>query len=264
VRLLGRTYHIVTLDLPGFGLTRAPAGTRLDYESDVAFVEAFAQARHLDRFVIGGSSMGGGVAWRYALAHTARVKGLILADAAGWPEPPVFDKTSFPGNALANPLGRAVLIDLDNKSTLGDGLRGAFADPNKADPAYVAKYADLSRAPARRRQWLDILFGWEKQRFATPQALATLKVPTLILWGAQDQLIPLDSARRFVAAIPGAHLIVYPKVGHLPAEEAPDASAADVGAFLHMVDPPKKAAAGGPPKPPTPVKKPEKNLLVFY
>lgn len=265
VRLLGRTYHIVTVDLPGFGLTRAPAGAGLDYDSDAAFVEAFAQARHLDRFVIGGSSMGGGVAWRYALAHPARVKGLILVDASGWPEPPVFDRSTFPANALGNPIGRAVLIDLDNTRSLRDGLRNAFADPSKADAAYVRKYSDLSRAPARRRQWLDILFGWEKQTYATPEALARIKAPTLILWGDQDHLIPLDSARRFVAAIPGSHLIVYPKVGHLPAEEAPEASAADVGAFLHQVDPPKKAAAAaGGPKPGIQAKKPEKNLLVFY
>jgi pimeloyl-ACP methyl ester carboxylesterase len=168
---------------------------------------------------------------------------------------------------LATPAGRVLLINLDSSGLLGDGLRGAFADPAKATPAFVNKYVDLSRAPDRRRAWLDLMTHWSNHKYATPQALAGLKVPTLVLWGEKDQLVPLDSGRRFVAAIPGAHLIVYPKVGHLPEEEAAEASAADVGAFLHGLEPAKKAApgtVGAKAAAPTVQVKPTKNLLVFY
>jgi pimeloyl-ACP methyl ester carboxylesterase len=62
--------------------------------------------------------------------------------------------------------------------------------------------------------------------------LATLQVPTLILHGAVDPLIPVEHSRRFAAAIPGAKLIVYPDVGHLPQREIPERSAKDVAEFL--------------------------------
>ncbi len=268
VRLLGRSHRIVTLDLPGFGLTRSPAGARFDVESYGPVVEAFAKALNLNSFVIGGSSMGGEVAWRYALAHPERLKGLILADASGWPEPPGADPGDSPlSKILDTPIGRVLLINLDSHAILRDGLRQAFADPARATPAFVSKYVDLSRAPERRRVWLDLMTRWSQQHYATPQALAAIKVPTLILWGDKDQLVPLDSGRRFVAAIPGAHLIVYPKVGHLPEEEAAEASAADVGAFLHALDPVKKPAPGSAAAKtatPTVQVKPTKNLLVFY
>jgi pimeloyl-ACP methyl ester carboxylesterase len=263
-RLLGRSYRIVALDLPGFGLTRSPKGQAYDAARDPEVVEAFAKALHLDRFVIGGSSMGGDVAWRYALAHPARVKGLILVDASGWPSPePVFDRGSLFGGLLANPLTSGILLHLDNSGTLNPGFRAAFADPAKATPAFLKRYDDLVRAPARRPQWRDLLFGWDRMPVATPAKLAAIKAPTLILWGEKDQIVPLDSGRRFVAAIPGAHLIVYPNTGHLPEEEAAEASAADVGAFLHSLEAPKKATAAAA-APTEPAKKPEKNLLVFY
>jgi pimeloyl-ACP methyl ester carboxylesterase len=62
--------------------------------------------------------------------------------------------------------------------------------------------------------------------------VSTIKAPTLILWGESDPLIEVPAAHKFAAAIPGAKLIIYPKVGHLPQLEIPRQSAADVAAFL--------------------------------
>lgn len=67
---------------------------------------------------------------------------------------------------------------------------------------------------------------------ASKTQLAAIKAPTLILWGQEDNLIPVASARWFQQAMPGSHLIIYPRVGHVPMEEVPDQSAADVAAFL--------------------------------
>jgi pimeloyl-ACP methyl ester carboxylesterase len=262
---LGHDYRVVTLDLPGFGLTQAPQGKAYSYQEMADVVEAFAKAKHLDKLSIGGSSMGGGVAWRFALGHPEQVRGLILVDSSGWPEP---------GSPVTNsPLVKAsqapgigpVLMKLDNRSTLRSGFRNAFADPAAVDDAYVARYAELSRAPGRRAQWISLLTAWPHQDFATPERLAAIKAPTLVLWGDKDRLLPLADGRRFVAAIPGSHLIVYPGVGHLPQEEAADRSAADVSAFLHLLDPPKKPAAKpGAPSTQTITKKPQQKELLFY
>ncbi len=78
----------------------------------------------------------------------------------------------------------------------------------------------------------------------TPFTLAGLaplgSIPTLILWGEEDSLIPVAAARWFHAALPGARLIVYPGIGHLPHEETADRTAADVADFLKA--PPERPA----------------------
>jgi pimeloyl-ACP methyl ester carboxylesterase len=264
VKRLGRDFHVMSLDLPGFGLTRVAADWPYTYQAMAGVVDAFAKAKHLDRFSIAGSSMGGGVAWRYALNHPERVRGLILVDAAGWPElqPPVQHDPLI--QAGENPVLRPVLTSLDYRSTLRSVFRTAYADPSRVDPAYVSRYTELSRAPGRRAAWFKLLADWNDQDFATPERLAALRTPTLILWGGKDQVVPLADGRRFVAAIPGSHLIVYPQIGHLPQEEAAGASAADVSAFLHGLEPAAKKTGVAVPAPVQPEKKPDPNQTVFY
>ena len=126
------------------------------------------------------------------------------------------------------------------------------------------RYAELSRAPGRRAVWFNLLASWNDQDFATPERLAALRTPTLILWGGKDRVVPLADGRRFVAAIPGSHLIVYPAAGHLLQEEAPGASAADVSAFLHGLEPAAKKTGVAVPAPAQPEKKPDPNQTVFY
>ena len=67
---------------------------------------------------------------------------------------------------------------------------------------------------------------------ATKKKLAAIKVPVMIMWGEEDNLIPVASAKWFADAIPGSKLVVYPKVGHIPMEEVPERSAADARAWL--------------------------------
>ncbi len=69
VARLENDYRLVSLDLPGHGLTRAPAGYQASPEGQLAVVDAVAGKLGLDPFVLAGNSMGGGVAWRYGLAH---------------------------------------------------------------------------------------------------------------------------------------------------------------------------------------------------
>ena len=85
VAALGDRYRLVSIDLPGHGLTRAPADYRPSIERYVGAVAAFVDVQRLERFAIAGSSMGGNVAWEYVLAHPQGVAALILVDAAGWP-----------------------------------------------------------------------------------------------------------------------------------------------------------------------------------
>ncbi len=225
-------YRVITLDLPGHGLTRAPAGYQANMESYRDILAAFVESQHLTTFALGGNSMGGNVAWEYALAHPDQVNALILVDAAGWAhgesntEPTIF-------KLLRNPVLGPVLRDLDNTTLTRQGLRDAFADPSHVDDAMVARYTDLARAPGHREILIDLASGRSERHPATAERLAALHMPTLILWGANDNLIPAADAQRFHDAIPGSQMIVWEHVGHVPQEETPDQSAMAVHEFLY-------------------------------
>jgi pimeloyl-ACP methyl ester carboxylesterase len=221
--------RIVVLDLPGHGLTRTPPGYAASSDGFVRVVDGVATALALPPFVIAGNSMGGGVAWRYALAHPDRVKGLVLVDAAGWARP----SGAAPGavrlmGVLRNPVGRVLIADSDVTPIAKRGLKAAMVDEARVTPALVRRFTDLLRAPGHRA----ILLGIDQGAPATPERLAAIRAPTLVMVGREDRLIPAADGQRFADAIPGAELIVYPGVGHLPMQQIPDRSAADLERWL--------------------------------
>lgn len=235
VRELKSKFHIISLDFPGHGLTRAPMGYRLGGAGLADFVDAFATQLALPRFAVAGNSMGGGVAWQLAVRHPDKIDALILVDAAGFPneKPPAQVPLAF--KILQYPIGRALLRNIDNRPLIDTGLKTDVFDKTLITPALVDRWAEFQRAPGHRAILMDIDFGAQTQ--ATPELLSTIKVPTLVLHGESDVLIEPKSAGKFAAAIPGAKLITYPQVGHLPQIEIPLRSAADVAAFLSQTLP---------------------------
>lgn len=234
VQRLGGDYRIITLDLPGHGLTRTPEGFTLPRSGFVDIVDQVTSRLGAERFVLIGNSMGGGVAWQYALAHPDRLAGLVLVDAAGWPPenaggrdgPLVF-------KVLRNPVGRALVRDLDMSAMTRAGLRDAFEPtPDMADEAMVARYVQMARAPGHKDVILGLMSGYSASDFASRERLAAIRTPTLVLHGDTDRLIPVSAAGKFGQAIPGASVIIYPRVGHVPMEQIPDRSAADLAAWL--------------------------------
>jgi len=262
VQALGADYRIVSLDLPGHGLTRAPKGWAPSMEAYRDTVEAFARARGLTRFTLVGQSMGGNVAWEYALKHPERVTGLVLVGASGWPETrPEYAKGSPLAGPLSNPAGRFLLRDLDSTALVTKGLKSSFENDAFVTDAMVTRYVELGRAPGHRDAVIDLALDFHKRNPATAERLAALSTPTLILHGEKDLLVPVDHARKFDAAIPDSTLIIYPATGHILNEEQAARSAADLNAWL-------KARAAKPPKrPTTPVQHdlpPSKADLMFY
>lgn len=231
VARLGGEYRIITLDLPGHGLTRAPSDFKASTTASVAVVDQLTRKLGVDRFVIGGNSMGGGVAWNYALAHPDRVRGLILVDAAGWPDPDR-DRQGSPMvfKLLGNPVGRAILRNADPGLMAEKGLKQAYGDERLVTPQLVTRYVELARAPGHRAILTSGRGGPAVK--VTPETFKAIRAPTLVMTGEQDTVIPASHARGFAGAIPGAKLIIYPKGGHVPMEQFPDQTAADVRAFL--------------------------------
>lgn len=233
VERLGGEYRVITLDLPGHGLTHAPAGYRGSIEEFSDALAAFASAENLDRFTLAGSSMGGHVAWEYALAHPEHVEVLILVDSAGWREtsPDASQQGPLIFQLLRNPVTRPLLRDLDATRLTRMGLLSAFPKkPELVDGAMVSRYVELARAPGHRDVLMNLMTG--SPPAASNERLEALAMPVLILHGSQDNLVPLAHAQLFKGAIPHAELTIYDGVGHVPQEEIPDESAATVRDFL--------------------------------
>jgi pimeloyl-ACP methyl ester carboxylesterase len=230
VRELTPQFHIISLDFPGHGMTRAPQGSSLSGDALADFVDAFAKTLALPKFAVAGNSMGGGAAWQLAVRHPERISALILVDAAGFAndKPPGDEPLAF--KILRYRLGRTLLSKIDNRPLIDQGLKADVYDKTLITEGLVDRFAEFQRAPGHREILMGINLG--ARPASTAELLSTVKVPTLILWGESDPLIEPAAAKKFGAAIAGSKLITYPHVGHLPQLEIPQRSAADTAAFL--------------------------------
>ena len=220
--------RVIRFDLPGIGLTGPPPDADYRIERYVRFVAAMLDELGVSRCVLGGNSFGGQVAWETALAHPERVDKLILVDAAGYPFQPV----SLPlGFRIARiPLLNRLMEFTLPRRVIESSLSNVYGDSGKVTPELVDRYFDLTLREGNRRALA--------QRFAQapadihPDRIAALNVPTLILWGGRDRLIPPDDAARFHRDIAGSRLVVFDRLGHVPQEEDPAATVATVTQFL--------------------------------
>ena len=229
VKRLSGTFRIVTMDMPGHGLTGAVPDRDYSQEGMVKFVDEAADKLGLKSFAIGGNSMGGGIAARYAEENPDRVTALILVDAGGEPTK-MGDKIPVAFKIARYPILKPILLHITPRSLVSEGLNDAIVHKQIITDAMIDLYWDFARMAGTREATAE--------RFALPFTtdvkahIGDIKAPTLILWGEQDHLIPVEAAHEFSADIKGSKLIVYPKTGHIPQEEVADQSAADVKAFL--------------------------------
>jgi pimeloyl-ACP methyl ester carboxylesterase len=220
--------RVVSFDLPGFGLTGPSASGDYRDETYARFVLELLDELKVRRFAIGGNSLGGEVAWRTALAAPARVERLILVDAAGYAYQPKSVPIGFriARIPLLNRIGDIVLP----RSLVEASVLKVYGDPSRVTPALVDRYFELTLREGNRRA-----LGRRFQQMAPGADAARireLKLPTLILWGGRDQLIPAENAKRFLADIAGSRLVIFDDLGHVPHEEDPARTVAAVRQFL--------------------------------
>jgi pimeloyl-ACP methyl ester carboxylesterase len=164
-------------------------------------------------------------------------------DAAGYPT----QSTRVPiGFRLAGqPMLAWIVRRVLPRSTVRSSVESSYGDPSLVTDSLVDRYYELTLRAGNRTSLL--------RRFAQPRVdadtlqLQGLTVPTLILWGAKDGLIPPENAARFARDVPNNRVIMYPEVGHVPQEEEPARTVADVKAFLVSVNRTGVATPEGPP-----------------
>jgi pimeloyl-ACP methyl ester carboxylesterase len=228
---LRERYRLVSLDLPGHGLTVTPNDFAFDGDTFAEAIDAVAKAARLDEFTIVGHSMGGEAAWTYALARPDAVQALVLIGASGRPEG--LSKTApSPVFALLRSPIAPLVRNLDLTALTRNGLLASYVDPQFVTDDLVARYVDLSRAPGHRAAMLQMMTDASARRLADDATLATIRRPALVLHGERDALVLVEGGRAFARGLPDATLVTYPDVGHFPHEERVADSALALVTFL--------------------------------
>lgn len=229
-RMLSGKFRIIRYDQIGHGLTGPnPAGGH----SPAAMVDVLERLRTklgLDRFALAGNSMGGGLAARYASTYPQHVAALILVDAGGAPRQAGAGRGNIGFTLAAMPGVNLLAQSITPRSLVERSFSQSVSNQAVVTPAAVDRYWELLRYPGNRAATME-RFSAKREPF-TAQDLARITAPTLILWGQEDALIPVSDAQFFARGIKGSKVKIWPGIGHLPHEEAAEASAAEVSAFL--------------------------------
>jgi pimeloyl-ACP methyl ester carboxylesterase len=226
-------YRVITLDLPGSGLSDKPD---IAYTPDemVAFINGFMDALGIKKAALVGNSVGGGLAVGMALTHPDRVDRLVLI--GGLPKG-VREKLTGPLTRRAVETSAPVwLIRLGNwlagRWVTEDMLKEIIHDHGRLTPAVIERSYRNRQRPGLISAVMAMgrsLPLWEKG-FAL--RIGEVSRPTLVIWGAEDKVFPPDVGRELQAAIKGASFALIPRAGHIPQWEEPEAVNALLITFL--------------------------------
>lgn len=228
---LSKQFRVIRMDLPGFGLTGPDKSDRYEIADDIAFLNTFLQALNIDQAHWVGNSLGGRIAWQYAIEYPEQIKTLTLMNALGYPQaswPPAIQLAMLPGMETIMPF-------VSSRFIFSQSLYDIYFNHELITEKTIDRYYELSLItgnsaafPKRVKAKLD----------DQSAAIKQVRVPTLILWGKEDQYFPAANAKKFAADIPGAQVKLYEHVGHLPMEEIPNQSVADLVHFIQTTQSP--------------------------
>jgi pimeloyl-ACP methyl ester carboxylesterase len=206
--------RVIRFDLPAFGLTGPDSNNDYSIDAYVRLVGAVVDQLGVKSFVLAGNSLGGQVAWNTALVMPQRVKKLVLIDSAGY----AFQPASVPiGFTVARIPGLRVLMEYFlPRGVVASSVRNVYGDPRRATSELIDRYYELTLRAGNRKA---LAIRMDQRLSGDESTIKNLKLPTLLLWGAKDRLIPLENAKRFESDIVGSQLVVFEDLGHVPQEE---------------------------------------------
>jgi len=212
--VLSGRYRVVRFDLPGAGLSEPDNGGDYSDVRSLSLVKELLDALEIDTAVVVGNSLGGRIAWRFAAMYPGRVSKLVLISPDGFASP------GFQyGQAPYTPAVVKLMKYFLPRPLVRMNLATAYGDPGRLTEAVVDRYYDLLLAPGNRGATIDRM---HQTILVEPIALLrSITVPTLLLWGQQDRLIPYANAADYQGALPNATLVSFPELGHVPHEESP-------------------------------------------
>lgn len=222
--------RVIRFDMPGFGLTGPSPENHYTIEDYADTVVAVLNELGVKHCVLGGNSLGGYVAWATAVLHPGLVERLILVDASGYPNKAQSVPLGF--KMASNPMLKLVVGDLLPRSLIESSIKNVYGDPSRVTPDLVDRYFDLTTRAGNRRALVERFRQTQPGTLA--QQIPGIGVPTLILWGGNDRLIPPEMGERFHREIKGSELVIFEALGHVPHEEDPAQTVLIVEKFLRQ------------------------------
>lgn len=218
---LAKDYHVVALDQIGFGSSDKP---QISYgvQTFVDMLDAFLKAKGIGKFSLVGESFGGWVVAAYTI------------EALGDPAMPVPDKLILADAAGLRPEVASPPPAMDNSLSLAGtraGLGTVFHDKTILTDAFVKEAFETRMRESSGYTQDSLIRNMASARYLD-EDLAKITIPTLVVWGGEDQIVPLSAGKRYAAGIKGAALVVIPGCGHVPATERPADFLAAVRGFL--------------------------------
>lgn len=232
-------YQTISLDFPGHGLTGPDSLKRYGVKDYSELVQALAQELAITQYHVAGNSMGGAVAMQLASDYPGNVLSLNLIDAAGAPAAErvlpdsISQNKSNSGGAwivqvARHPIFSKLLLSCTPKFLFNLNMKQVYGDDAKVTDEVTTRYYELMLREGNRQATLDRLSQPKNSNIQYER----LTMPTLILWGAEDQWIPLSQGKRLQQALPGANLVILAGVGHVPMEESPTETVSEYLSFL--------------------------------
>lgn len=221
--------RVISLDLPGFGLTGPSPENMYNFDYYNKFIDSFTRRLQLAKFTLVGNSMGGSIAWNYALFNPAVVDKLVLIDAVGYPKRGESGSLGF--KIASTPVINNILLFVTPKALVRKSLETIYFDQSRVTDAQVERFHDMAIREGNRAAAL-LIFKGSFGTFQFKGKIKEIKTPTLVLWGEKDNLISVENAYQFNQDIKGSKLEVYPNVGHVPMEEVPERVAKSILDFI--------------------------------
>ena len=232
---LSRFHRVFAVDLVGCGLSDKP-NVAYSIPMLAGFVQDFMRALKLEQATLVGNSMGGAVSLELAFTNPSLVHGLVLVAPAGM------------GPKGADFLGLCsvpILGEVISKPSLAGSkrlLQGLYADKRFWTDARAERDFELARQPGATRAFLRMLRFMANRQGAKPsfygpmlERLPNLRQTTLVVWGEQDHILPIEYAAVAASKIPGAQVQRYDPCGHFPMVERATEFNALVLEFLELV-----------------------------
>ncbi|MFT4537144.1 MAG: pimeloyl-ACP methyl ester carboxylesterase [Saprospiraceae bacterium] len=225
---LKNTNRVVRMDLPAYGLTGPFPDRNYSMANYTVFIREFLKAKKIKLCVLAGNSLGGEIAWNFTLLHPEMVNKLILIDAAGYPKESKSVPIAF---KLAEiPVLSKILTYITPRFLVRSSIENVYFDKSKVTELIIDRYFDLTLKEGNRQAFVD-RFNISRDSSAYHN-IKNIQQPTLILWGGEDLLIPVENANRFRDDLPNDTLVILDDTGHTPMEESPTESLEPVLNFL--------------------------------
>jgi pimeloyl-ACP methyl ester carboxylesterase len=217
---LAMDHRVLTIDLKGYGLSAKPEDGTYAISDQADMVAEFIRARDLHNLIIMGHSLGGGVTlmtyFKVREDHPARIRKLVLIDSAGY----IQKMPWFIWLAKAPVLGSVGSQLISPRFAATRVLRKCYYHKDRITDEQIDTYAYYGSLPGAR----EALFATARQIVpedieAVTTRYRTISVPVLIIWGAEDEVVPLSVGQSFKQDIPGSELVILPECGHMPLEE---------------------------------------------